>query len=182
MNSKRTFLASLLACLLFLASTPGLAVGDLVDLIYNPGDGNVQIDTNGLGVASFSLQNVPGDPLFFNTANTDFSDLPTPLLPPDNTATQIGWIAQDLAIGFVGVANLGNIFPAGLSLAEVENFTTIPGTNPPQGRLYGLAPFPPGGGGSMNVVIPEPSSFLLLGLLFTGVIGHWWWKKLTFFN
>ncbi len=179
MNSNKTCLASLLACLLVLAGAPGLAFADLVDLIYNPGDGHVRIDTNGQSMVSFSLQNDPDDPPFFNTENTDFSDLPTPLLPPDNTASQIGWIAQDLTNGFNGVANLGNIFPAGLSLTQVESFTNIPGTIPPQGRLYGLAPFPPGGGGQMNVVVPEPSSFLFLGLICTGMIGHWSWKKLT---
>lgn len=182
MNSKRTFLASFVVCLLFLASTPGLAFGDLVDLIYNPGDGNVQIDTKGIGIASFTLQNEPGDLLFFNTANTDFSDLPPSLFPPDNTATQIGWIAQDLTNGFTGVANLGNIFPTGLTQSGVENFATVPGTNPDQGRLYSFAPFPPGGGGTMNVVlspVPEPSSFLFLGLIFTGVVGHCSWKKLA---
>jgi hypothetical protein len=178
MNSNKTCLASLLACLLVLAGAPGFAHGDLVDLIYNPGDGQVRIDTKGQGIVIFSLQNAPGG-LSFDFANTDFSDLPTPLLPSDNTETQIGWIAQDLQNGFNGVANLGNIFPAGLSLTQVESFTNIGGTIPPQGRLYGLAPFPPGGGGQMNVVVPEPSSFLFLGLICTGMIGHWSWKKLT---
>ena len=147
-----------------------------VILMYNPNDGNVQLDTNSLSIARFTLQNEPDDSLIFDTGETDFSDLPVPLFPPDNTATEIDWIAQDLANGFDGVANLGNIFPTELSLSEVEDFTNIAGTDPPQGRSFDLAPVPPGGGGSMRVVlVPEPSSSsLLLCLLVAGVTGRQW--------
>ena len=176
---ERPCLTWLVVCILF-AATPGIVFGDLVvDLLYNPHDGNVHLDTNGLDMASFTLQNSPGDNLVFNTTNTSFADLPTPLFPPENLPTQIGWVAQDLGTGFNGVANMGDIFPLGLTQIEVEKFTTIPGTNPVQGRLYSLA-FPPGGGGSMNVqMIPESSSFLLVCFVCTGLAGERCWRKLA---
>ena len=150
--------------LLVFACASSLALGQ-VKLIYDPLDGNVQIDTNDWSIASFSLQNEPGEPSF-NTPNTLFSGLPTPLFPPDNTPTQIGWIAQDLDTGFKGVADLGDIFPTGMSQAEVEAFTTITDTNPPAGRTYALAPVPPGGTGDPMgvVVVPEPGAQLLMAL------------------
>ena len=140
-----------------------LVCGQVV-LVYDATDGSVQIDTNDLQMISFSLQNEPGEPSF-NTPNTLFSGLPTPLLPPDNTSTQIGWIAQDFNTGFTGVADLGNIFPPGMSKEDVEAFTSIPGTVPPQGRAYGLGPVPPGGGGEMDVVVvPESAAHLMICL------------------
>ena len=127
--------------------------GDVIDLVYDPIDGNVQLDTNGLSMVSFALQNEPGNDEF-NIANTTFLDLPTALFT-DNTPTVIGWASQDLATGFVGIADLGNIFPLGLSKSTVEDFTNLSGTIPPEGRTYGLAPVPPGGGGQMNVVLVD---------------------------
>ena len=149
--------------LLVLEFAPSLASGEVI-LMYDPLDGNVQLDTNASRMVSFSLQNAPDQP-FFISENTDFSDLPAPLFPPDNIDTQIGWIAQDLSTGFVGVANLGNIFPTGMTQSEVEAFTNVTGTDPPQGRAYAIGPVPPGGGGQMTVaVVPEPATLLLLEL------------------
>ena len=149
--------------LLAIECTSSLASG-AVDLIYDPFDGNVQLDTHDMRMVSFALQNEPGEPNF-NIANADLSDLPTPLLIPDITIHQIGWVAQDLSTGFVGVADLGNIFPTGMSQTEVEAFTNMSDNGPPQGRAYGLGPVPPGGGGQMTVVVvPEPATQLILAL------------------
>ena len=159
MNLERSYL-KLTLCLIVvvhLDCASRLAFGSEVDLVYDPVDGNVRVDTNGLNMVSFALENEPGGNDFI-TENTDFSDLPAALFAPTNTPTQIGWFAEDLSAGFVGVADLGNIFPVGLSELAVDEFTTIPDINPPQGRLYALGPVPPGGGGQMNLVyVTDPS-------------------------
>ncbi len=158
----RTFIVPVV--LLLVLGFASSLVSGAVMLVYDPTDGNVTLDTNQLAMVSFSLENAPGQP-FFISENADFSELPPPLFPPDLTTTQIGWIAQDLSTGFVGVANLGNIFPTGMTQSEVEAFTNISGTDSPQGRAFALGPVPPGGGGQMTVaVVPEPATFLLFAI------------------
>jgi hypothetical protein len=148
---RRKFTLLLIVLLPFVCVS-SLAFGSEVDLVYDPVDGNVQLDTNGLNMIIFTLQNEPGGD-DFNTANTSFFDLPASLFPPENTPTQIGWISLDLSVGLVGVADLGNIFPIGLTNSAFEEFA------PPDFRIYGMGPVPPGGGGSMNLVYfgnPDP--------------------------
>ena len=165
MNIERTCrnLIVPVVLLLVLEFASSLASGAVM-LVYDSTDGNVTLDTSELAMVSFSLENAQGQP-FFISENADFSELPPPLFPPDVSSTQIGWIAQDLSTGFVGVANLGNIFPTGMTQSEVEAFTNISGTEEPKGRAYALGPVPPGGGGQMTVaVVPEPATQLLLAL------------------
>ena len=92
----------------------GLAQASSADVVlqYNASNGNATLDATPVGMHDFQLQaNTGGGFAFIPPA--DFSDLPAPLLT-ENTTSEIAW-TQAPAPSFIGVADLGNIMPAGLT-------------------------------------------------------------------
>jgi hypothetical protein len=162
------FLSS--ALLLLFCATPAAVEADLVlgtsaaglpnnpDLIYNSLTGNVQIAADGAEITSFAWQNNAG---MFNPP-ADFSDLDNDVLPGvptetfDNKATNIGWTSAlaTANMGFDGpsLADLGNIFPVGLTEAGVHALLNINDWGGPGGA-----------GGDFDVVaVPELNAFLYM--------------------
>lgn len=147
----------------FTGALAGLA--GIPDLIYNPTNGNVQIDADGANMLVFNLQSAAQF-----SPPADFTDLDNNVgfasAFVDNTASAIGWTsALALAnIGFVGpeLANLGNIFPTGLDLAGLTALLTNNEWGGPSGT---------GANFDLVVQIPEPSSVVLLVLGLVGLVG-----------
>ena len=152
------------------------------DLIYDPADGSVTLDPDGLNqdpgepadraraINAFSIQHT-NNPAWDFTANPlpDVTGLPAGG-NFDFIAKQFGWVSGSTSVGFENVQQLGPIFPAGLDLAGLQGFlkdgsvsfgndiVSNPFPNPPSG----------GGGGTLGMiiegVIPEPSSFVILAM------------------
>ena len=121
------------------------------DLIYDRATGNVKLDASeaaGGVITNFVLQNDPGA-LDFDPSVVDFpfaglfqTDLPTEISNTDGTA-----------VGFSGIYDLGNIFPPGLDLVDVQAFLT-------RATYVGQL----GTGNPELDLVPEPSSLVLLVL------------------
>ncbi|MCG8448946.1 MAG: PEP-CTERM sorting domain-containing protein [Pirellulales bacterium] len=131
------------------------------DLIYDKGTGNVRVRADGATIGSFNLQSAGNF-----SPPADFSDLDNDVLGgaltglTDNDNNQIGWIsgAVTSGIGFDGPADadLGNVFPTGLTLTGLQSLLTNNAWASPVGVS---------GSGAFDLqVVPEPASMLLLGL------------------
>ena len=162
--SKLVF--AVLALLTVLVSA-GQATADVV-LKYNAANGNVMIDTEGLEIESIGLENAAGGLDFVGSA--DFSDFPAGGLS-FSTPLVITWSGSVGGVTFNGNADLGNVFPTGLTTTGVNDFLT-------SNSGYVAA-----GGSSTQPfsVVPEPSPLLLLGLVVTfGLtvqVGKFWRNK-----
>lgn len=121
----------------------------IANLIIDRTDGSVILDADGAVLGGFTIFSAGGE---FITTNTDFSDLPSGLT--DNIATQIGW-SQPFS-EFPGVAELGNILPAGLD--DADYLADVTG-------IYAVSLNAGGGGGDLQIsVIPEPATLSLLAI------------------
>ena len=106
------------------------------DLIYDPADGSVSIDPDGLNqdpgepadrqraINAFSIQHT-GNPAWDFTANPlpDVSGLPAGGAF-DFISNQFGWVSPSTSQGFQSVQNFGPLFPTGLNLAGLQAFLT----------------------------------------------------------
>lgn len=119
------------------------------DLIYTASSGNVQIDADGAVVGSFFLQSNSGQflpPADFGDLDADVGLAATNV---NNTATTIGWISRLFLAGTgydgPGLADLGNIFPVSLDMAELDALLSDDGWGQPGG-----------GGGNFDLIIDTP--------------------------
>lgn len=144
------------------AGIAALLAPGVPDLLYNPANGEVVVDPDGVEIVSLSLTSAGA----FIPGAADFSALDNAVGLPstitDSTANQVGWTS---ALVFNeegydgGPFSLGNILPAGLTLSEFGNLFTDTG--------WARAG---GGGGAFDIVVPEPSaSYLVLAALGTGL-------------
>lgn len=139
------------------------SMGQNAQLVYDPGSGEVHIETTGLAFSAFSLQS---NGQF--TQDADFSMMietfgAAPTLV-DNTASAIGWVAPwgEVHSATLGLSDapssidLGAILPSGLDLASLEGLLTFYAWSGQEG-----------GGGSFDLVVqhvPEPSAlWIVLG-------------------
>jgi len=98
--------------------------GDRGDLIYDPATGNVMLDptdAHGGVITNFVLENAAGGNDFSSPGTVDF--YPFISSTDSDTATQISQ-SDMLMEGFSIIMDLGNIFPTGMSLGELDTFLT----------------------------------------------------------
>jgi len=100
---------------------------DRADLIYDPNDGNVVLDAteaSGAVITSYALENTDGlfEPNAVNFYNFDPND---PNSSTDTaTAYQISQTDLD-GDGFPNTWDLGDVFPTGMSLSELQDFLSF---------------------------------------------------------
>ena len=124
-----------------------------VVLEYDFSNGSATIDTLGVTIESFGLENEIGGQDFVGTA--DFSDLPAGTTVSNNLTIVWSGVLNDNT--FNGVANLGNVFPTGFSEQDLSDFLTDnSGYVEDNGTM--TLPF-------MISVVPEPSAFALLAFV-----------------
>jgi hypothetical protein len=123
----------------------------LADLVYDPSTGNVTLDASeasGSVITNYVLRN--------GTSSFAFANF-TPVLPgvfDTKTATEISE-SDGSGAGVGGLLNLGNIFPTGMTVTQLQSYLT---TASYVGQL---------GSGVQTLdltVIPEPTTLALLGL------------------
>ena len=145
-----------------------------VDLIYDPANGNVKIDSSDIpatNIMGYQLKNAAGGSDFIpgnvsGEAEASHGGL------TDNIVTQHGWINPFGGFDFNtdGIIDLGNIFPAGFAdEAALEAWLT-------------QADFTSGALGATTVgtldltVVPEPGSIMLLVTGCLSLLG-WCWRR-----
>lgn len=132
--------------------TPTVGVPDLK---YNPSTGNITVDTEGLAITSFQLENYATGT--FNSANYNS--------PENSSANLFGFTYEQVSgnvigdsdgsnIGFTGLHDFGNILPTGFTQQQLEAYL--------QTAFWGT--LGAGSGEFDLVVIPEPGAALLGGL------------------
>ncbi len=132
--------------------TPTVGVPDLK---YNPSTGNITVDTEGLAITSFQLEN-------YATGTFNFANYNS---PENSSANLFGFTYEQVSgnvigdsdglnVGFTGMHDFGNILPTGLTQQQLEAYL--------QTAFWGT--FGAGSGEFDLVVIPEPGAALLGGL------------------
>lgn len=125
------------------------------DLIYDPTTGHVTVDTEGLALTSFQFASgeagaiLAGNYLSPAGCAADLFGLSFEQLTDDVIGDSDG-----LNVGFTGLHNFGDIFPAGMDLAGLEAYLSI--------AFYGT--FGAGSGSFDLAVVPEPATVALLGV------------------
>lgn len=128
------------------------------DLLYNPSNGEVTIDPEGVEIVSLSLTSAGA----FIPNAADFSALDNAVglesVIVDSTSNQVGWTSALIfnEQGYNGGPfSLGNILPTGLTQTAFSLLFSDTG--------WAQAG---GGGGAFDIVVPEPSALCLLAAAF----------------
>ena len=133
------------------------AVENAVNLIYNPADGSATVLANGLaGVTTTSLKSAGGN---FNPDSVTIEIAP---FPDQNTSTSFFKLSAPPS-SLAEIAFDAGWLPSGLSADDVIADVTYSGSLDPSGAWADAA-----GGGPYLVVVPEPSSMILV---FCGLLG-----------
>ncbi len=155
---RTTTLLAVMAVAAILAVTPpALGAGhtidhlDHADLIYDPSNGNVRLDTDeaaGNWINYFDLRNAAG--------GSDFNAPSVAVFPTGGLTTdrmiEISWSSF---AGFTGVHDMGNIFPTDFDLAGLEEFLTEADYTSSLGSP--IVEFD-------LIVVPEPATMALLAI------------------
>jgi hypothetical protein len=112
-------------------------------------------------IISFSLENAAGGDDFIPPATLPWygNSFGSPLY--SNTEIAIGDFDSSSSGSLNGPFDLGNIFPTGMNVADLQSFLTV--------AIYAA----PGGGGSPEfdlVVVPEPGTMSLLAIAGLGML------------
>jgi len=126
MTNSKMRIMSVAPCMLVMMAvvSPAWAAPDVADLIYNPGAGNVWLNAHkaaGGVITSFQFENdegtfIPGNYVgpAVGTYGGIFEDVTTKVIGDSD------WTFT----GFSGTHNFGNVFPAGMNLAQLAAYLT----------------------------------------------------------
>jgi len=132
-------------------------VASAVVVAYDPADGHLWMNGNGVKVTTFELKSAGSK---FIPGNVP----PGTISPPFDVATEAKLFKLSTA-GLDGI-DFGNALPAGLTLEAAMQDLDVNGSILPSGNL-GRAP----GGGPYFHYVPEPSSIALIGCGLLGLLG-----------
>jgi len=131
-------------------------VPEAVVVVYDPADGHLWMNGNGLKVTTFELKSAGAKFIPENVPAGTFS-------PPFDVARPAKLFK--LSTGGMDGVDFGNVLPAGLTFEAVMQDLNVNGSILPRGYLVEA----PGGGPYLYG--PEPSSFALIGCGLLGLLG-----------
>jgi hypothetical protein len=135
------------------AAIPGGGVvgDDIISLVYDPSNGNLSVDAAGKQWSTLEILSPSG--MFTGTAT------PGLVLPPFDVFSPTKYFL--LKTTGLGDTDLGNVLAPGLSADQLAAELTVNGSVLPSGGL-----------GNVDLsVVPEPSSFIMIGLGLLGLLG-----------
>jgi hypothetical protein len=136
-------------------------------LIYNPANGNVQINGNGFQVSGFNLEDVVADATNV-FAGAQAPNFPTGTLSSTDLDTKVGWAT--ISNRFTGIVDLGNIALPNLTAADL--LVQLSGLVGQANETYYTALSPTGHQNFDLVVVPEPGTLGLAALAGIGMLAR----------